>query len=630
MFLSIAYLTRSHELTILSSEFKKRVYKSFFRPLLQKIDHEKAKNTTIDIIHSLENPLGLKLFETIAADKGRRFSHPRLKTTVAGIQFDNPLILAAGWDREGRAVKGMHRLGFGGIEIGTVTAYPQPGNPKPRLHLLDQDVALNYFGFSGPGMEVVAQNLKRYRNSGIPIGINVVKNKYATPAGAAPFYAVVVRRLYEFGSYFVINVSSPNTAGLKVLQDKKYLEQIVKEVLAMMEDVGERKPLFIKIAPDIPLKTLDGVIELTVQNNLAGIIAVNTFPHGNSLAKYGQTWEDRQGGLSGNDTNYRNIGTKYLAYIHNQTQGKVTTIGVGGIHDTQTALEKIAAGASMIQVLTGLFSEGPTLPGKINRGLVDFMEREHVKSLSEIKGIDAKRIWENKGMYSFAINHNENSLDSLKKEYLSAVFRKNTLDTLLVREKPFQLKHGELGRTWSRIYLNHRIPLFNNIEYRRLFARILDTLIKEKLLMTTDYGLISVPSSGSLDMTNSLMEITNEKIERLVIIPEGIRQEEHGAHAPFYGTVDENKTWILVDDVFTSGKTMKQAIFALSSNKKIVQNMAAISLVARNENMITSFQKQTQTPIVPFATLDEILQYHWNDFSTSQKKLIKKERIALN
>lgn len=608
------------------------MYKNFVRPLLNKFDHEDTKGKTIDIIHSLEtNPIGLALLEKFAY-KGKRFTHPKLQTTVAGISFDNPILLGAGWDKEARAVKGLHRLGFGGIEIGTVTAYPQPGNPRPRLHLLDDDVALNHFGFNGPGMEVVAQNLKRYKNSKIPIGINIAKNKYVTPLGAAPLYAVVVRRLYELGSYFVINVSSPNTIGLKVLQGKKFLEEIVKETLSMMDDIGERKPLFIKIAPDISYKDLDGVIEITRENSLAGIIAVNTFPHANSLAKYGQLWEDRQGGLSGNDKHYRTTGTRYLAYIHEQTDGKITTIGVGGVYNTQTALEKIAAGATLVQTFTGLLSEGPSLPGKITRGIVDYMEKEKIRNLEEIRGVDAKIILQNKNSYSFTINNSQNSLENLKKEYLSAVFQRNDVDTLLISNNPFKLKHGELGRTWSHIYLNHRTPLFNQQEYKNLFAKLLDALIKEKILTNgkNQYGVLTLPTSSSPELTSLLQNIYKEKIDKAAVLSDAVLREEKGAHSILYGKIDNDKQWVMIDDVFTSGKTVKETINKLKKTNNLPQEIVNVSLVMRNENIVTSFKKQTMISTEYALSLDEILQYHWSKFSRSEKKIIQKERIALN
>lgn len=609
------------------------MYKTFIKPLLDTLDHETAQHSTTSLLHNLEtNPLTLKILETIGAEKGKRFTHPKLRTTVAGITFDNPVLLAAGWDRDGKAVRAMHQLGFGGVEIGTVTAYPQPGNARPRLHLLDKDVALNHFGFSGPGMEAVAQNLERYKNSGIPIGISVTKNKYVTATGAAPLYAVVVRRLYEYGSYFVLNVSSPNTVGLKVLQQKNFLTEIVKEVISMMEDIGEKKPIFIKIAPDIPYKTLDDVIDIVMDNKLAGIIAVNTFPHTNTIAKYGISWEDRQGGLSGNDKHYRNIGTRYLAYIHNQTQGKVTTIGVGGIHDTQTALEKIAAGATLVQTFTGLIAEGPTLPGKINRGIVAYMEKAGIKSLDEIRGAEAKTIWESKYSYSFAIHNNQHTLETLKKEYLSALFQKNTYDTLLISNKPFTLKHGELGRTWSRIYLNHRIPLFTHLEYRKLFGRIMDTLIREKLLENgqENYGVLSIPTSGSPELTNLVHQFSDRQISRAIVVSKFIHKVEKGVHPLIYGSLTDDKQWILLDDVFTSGKTIKETLKQLKESKNLPKALASASLVVRNKEMLDSFEKQTGQKIISFVTLDEILQYHWGSFSAQEKKIIKGERITLH
>ena len=249
---------------------------------------------------------------------------------------------------------------------------------------------------------------------------------------------------------------------------------------------------------------------------------------------------------------------------------------------------------------------------------------ENGKVLGEPQGKVATKQSQN-----FSIMNNAFSLENLKKDYLQAVFQKSQLNTLLISKTPFALKHGELGRKTSHIYLNHRIPLFANKEYRNLFARILDTLIRETL-GTTTYGLISVPSSGSLDITNSLAEITGEKVDRIVVVSEVLTQEEKGAHVPVYGTLSNNKHWLMIDDVFTSGKTMKNTLVTLQKSNYLPKSISAVSLVARNVDIIKPYENETKTIMTPFVSLDEILQYHWNNFSTIQKKLIKSERPALN
>ena len=366
------------------------MYKTFVKPFLDKLDHESSLTKTKSVLHAIEsNPITLKIFEW-GIHKNNRFTHKKLHVSLNELFFDNPLILAAGWDKNGVAVKAMHRLGFGGIEVGSVLAYPQDGNPRPRLHVIGRGVVLNHMGFNAPGMEKVAQNLERYIDSKIPIGINIGKNKYIPDVGAPALYAVVARRLYEYASYFVINVSSPNTVGLKNLQEKEFLSNIIAEVNAMMSDIGVKKPLFVKIAPDISQETLKDVIDTVLQHKLSGIIAINTFPHANSIAKYGQQWEGRQGGLSGNDTHYRDIGTKLIASIYNQTNGKVTIIGVGGVMNAEHVLEKIRAGASLVQIFSGLYAQGPTIVNKINRKLVAYMEENKISNIQKMVGVDAK------------------------------------------------------------------------------------------------------------------------------------------------------------------------------------------------------------------------------------------------
>lgn len=367
------------------------MYQHLIKPFLAKLDHESSLITTKKLLHTIEaNPLTLKILEW-SIHKGNRYTNKKLNVTTNGLFFDNPLLLAAGWDKTGIAVKAMHTLGFGGIEIGSVLAYPQDGNPRPRLHVIGKGVVLNHMGFNAPGMEAVAQNLERYYHKNIPIGINIGKNKYIPDIGAPGMYAVVARRLYEHASYFVINVSSPNTVGLKNLQQKEFLSSIIEEVNKMLKDIGGKKPLFVKIAPDISPATLQEVIEAVLEHKLTGIIAVNTFPHANTIAKYGQQWEGRQGGLSGNDSHYRSIGTRLIADIYNQTKGKITIIGVGGIMTTEHVLEKIKAGATLVQIFSGLYDQGPTMVSKINRELVTYMNDHKISNIQKLVGADAKK-----------------------------------------------------------------------------------------------------------------------------------------------------------------------------------------------------------------------------------------------
>ncbi len=330
------------------------MFKEFIDPALSKLDSETWHTRAREALHLAEaTPFTLKLLEQFA-DRHHRFTDERLHVVLGGVELDNPVMVGAGWDKAGRAVKALHTLGFSGVEVGTVVAYPQEGNPKPRQFMLAPGVTLNRLGFNSPGMEAVAHNLERYNGSGIPIGISLGKNKEVPAEDAPQAHATVAERMYDYAAYFAINVSSP-------------------------------------IAPELSTGAIDDVIEVVLDNGLTGIIATNTTVNPDMKAKYGERWRNEAGGLSGDDPDYRRMATEKVAHIYRQTKGKIDSIGVGGVKDTQTALEKIKAGAKVVQVVTGLRGEGTALPGRINRGIVDFMEKEGVRSVQELVGIGVKK-----------------------------------------------------------------------------------------------------------------------------------------------------------------------------------------------------------------------------------------------
>jgi len=367
------------------------MYKKIVSPLLGKLDSERWHGRAREALHFAEaTPFTLKLLELLFADRHRRFTDERLHVVLGGIELDNPVIVGAGWDKAGRAVKALYTLGFAGVEVGSVLAYPQDGNPKPRQFMIGPGVALNRLGFNSSGMEVVARNLARYKGSGIPIGISLGKNKAVEAKDAPEAHAVVARMLYADAAYFAINVSSPNTPGLRELQDKRPLTDIVQAVNAAMDDMGGRKPLFVKIAPELTDEAVDDVIQVVLDNNLTGIIATNTTINQDIKAKYGEKWNNEAGGVSGDDADFRKMATAKVAYIYRETRGSIDIIGVGGVKDAQTALEKIKAGAKVVQVVTAMRGEGTTLPGRINRGIVDYMEKEGIKHMDELVGMDVK------------------------------------------------------------------------------------------------------------------------------------------------------------------------------------------------------------------------------------------------
>lgn len=362
------------------------MYKEIVSPILDHLDSEIWHARAREALHLAEaTQFTLRVLE-LFADQGKRFKDERLKIMLGGIEFENPVMVGAGWDKIGRAIKGLYHLGFSGIEVGSVLKYPQPGSEKPRQFAIGPGVVLNRLGFNSLGMETVADNLERYGGSGIPLGISLGKNKDVPMESAPNVYADVARRLYKYASYFVINVSSPNTPGLRQLQYKKPLTDIVQAVNEAMESMGRRKPLFVKIDPDLTIEAVNDVIRVVVDNGLTGIIATNTTIRPDLKAKYGSRWAWEDGGLSGDDPEFRRMATEKIAHIYKETGGKMEIIGVGGIKDANTAWEKLCAGAKVIQVVTAIRGEGTALPGKINRGLILRMDKEGIKNISEVVG----------------------------------------------------------------------------------------------------------------------------------------------------------------------------------------------------------------------------------------------------
>jgi dihydroorotate dehydrogenase len=367
------------------------MYKEFIDPVLMKMNSEVWHTRAREALHLAEaTPLTLKVLEQFG-DGHRRLHDARLNVEIGGVRFDNPVIVGAGWDKAGRAVKGLYTLGFAGVEVGTVVEHPQEGNPAPRQFMLAPGVTLNRLGFNSPGMEAVAHNLQRYRGSGIPVGISLGKNREVAAQDAPRAHAVVAEKLYAAAAYFAINVSSPNTPGLRALQDKGPLTDIVQAVNAAMEKMGGKKPLFVKIAPELSAEAVDDVIEVVLEHGLTGIIASNTTISEEIKAKYGERWRNEAGGVSGDDAEYRRMATEQVAYLYRQTQGRLAIMGVGGVKDAKTALEKIRAGATVVQVVTGIRGEGTALPGRINRGIVSYLEKEGIKGVGELVGVDCDK-----------------------------------------------------------------------------------------------------------------------------------------------------------------------------------------------------------------------------------------------
>ncbi|MEO6508673.1 MAG: dihydroorotate dehydrogenase (quinone), partial [Patescibacteria group bacterium] len=263
-------------------------YKGIVSPALDHLDSERMHVAARESLHWVEKiPFGLSIAERFAYHR-ERFRNERLKIDVGGIEFENPVMVGAGWDKLGHAVKGLYQLGFSGVEVGSVLLNAQPGNDKPRQFMVGRGVALNRLGFNSPGMYKIAQNLERYQQSGIPMGISIGKNKVLPDHISDPnAYALVAAYMNPYATYFAVNVSSPNTPGLRALQDREPLTNIIQAVQGTFDNYHPQKPIFIKIAPDLETEDVDVVIDIVLQNNLAGIIATNTTNNPYILERYG-------------------------------------------------------------------------------------------------------------------------------------------------------------------------------------------------------------------------------------------------------------------------------------------------------------------------------------------------------
>ena len=314
----------------------------------------------------------------------------RLSQSLWQQTFTNPLGLAAGFDKDGVAAECWPLMGFGFAELGTVTCHSQPGNPKPRLFRLPQDqAALNRMGFNNRGSAALAQRLADMPlAANFPRGINLGKSKVTPLENAAKDYLQSFQRLQRLGSYFVVNVSSPNTPGLRSLQARAQLEPI----LATLQTANEQqKPLLIKIAPDLAWEDIDDILELAQQHHLAGIIATNTTIAKDHLITKrldatGTLVTEEAGGISGAPVRQR--ATEVIRYIYKKTNGQLPIIGVGGIFTADDAWEKITAGASLLQVYTGWIYEGPWMVKNVLKGLLKKLDERGLENIQEAIGLD--------------------------------------------------------------------------------------------------------------------------------------------------------------------------------------------------------------------------------------------------
>ena len=299
----------------------------------------------------------------------------RLQRQVLGLQFKNPVGLAAGFDKNAQYMEELDALGFGFIEIGTVTPKPQEGNPKPRLFRLPKDKALiNRMGFNNDGVKLVASRLLKWREAHngrtqLVIGGNIGKNKVTPNEDAWKDYETCFRELFDLVDFFVVNVSSPNTPGLRELQEKESLRKILSHLQTINQQQAFPKPILLKIAPDLTVEQLDDVIDLAMEIRLDGLVASNTTINREDLTNESRTKAENigAGGLSG--LPLREKSTAIIRYIHKKTNGSIPIIASGGIFNSKDAKEKLEAGASLVQVWTGFIYEGPAIAKNICDGL---------------------------------------------------------------------------------------------------------------------------------------------------------------------------------------------------------------------------------------------------------------------
>jgi dihydroorotate dehydrogenase len=338
----------------------------FFKPILFLMSPEKAHHVTMRVFKfALRIPFSKSVFKHLYS-----FENQQLRKNILDLDFPNPVGLAAGFDKDGKYFEAMQHLGFGFIEIGTVTPLPQDGNPSPRLFRLPQDEALiNRMGFNNEGADILAERLAKTKAKNVILGINIGKNKITSNEDADQDYIYCFEKLFPHADYFVVNVSSPNTPNLRALQDKKPLLQLLSKLQKLNMEKKSPKPILLKIAPDLTDSQLEDVVEIIAETKIAGVIATNTTINRSTLSTSSAEIERiGAGGVSGIPV--KNRSTEIISFLRKNVDNQVVIIGVGGIHSPEDAQGKLDAGANLIQLYTGLVYEGPGLVKRICKGLV--------------------------------------------------------------------------------------------------------------------------------------------------------------------------------------------------------------------------------------------------------------------
>jgi len=350
-------------------------------PNLYRLIHRVLSGLPREAAHELSlRALALGASGFLGASVAAEPDPPTLRQHLWGLDFANPVGLAAGYDKDARVPDAILGLGFGFVEVGTVTPCPQPGNPKPRLFTLEKDQAVvNRMGFNSGGLDAVCDRLSRRARSGI-VGLNLGKNRDSEDAAAD--YTEGIRRAARLADYLVVNVSSPNTPGLRELQRRAALASLLERLIEVREETGCRVPLLVKIAPDLTFEECRDIAHVALETGIDGLIVSNT-----TIARppgLASRHALEAGGLSGRPLFAAS--TALLAEMYRLTRGRLPLIGVGGIASAEDAYTKIRAGASLIQLYTALVFAGPALVGQINSGLVNLLERDGFGSIAKAVG----------------------------------------------------------------------------------------------------------------------------------------------------------------------------------------------------------------------------------------------------
>ncbi len=342
------------------------MYKILIRPLLFKMDPERVHHMIVTFL-KVARYLGLnRLYRSCY-----QVNNQTLEKEVFGLRFKNPVGMAAGFDKDAILYRELSDFGFGFIEIGTLTPKPQPGNPKKRIFRLKKDRGLiNRMGFNNGGVDAAVKRLRKNKN--VLIGGNIGKNKITPNEEALNDYRYCFKSLFDWVDYFVVNVSSPNTPGLRELQEKKPLTELLLALKKENETISKatnskEKPILLKIAPDLTDDQLEDIVSIVQETQIDGVIATNTTLDRSHL-KSSPKLVKQAGGLSGKPLSKRS--TEVIRFLHQKSNGSFPIIGVGGIHSEEDALEKLEAGASLIQLWTGFIYEGPALVKRINKAIL--------------------------------------------------------------------------------------------------------------------------------------------------------------------------------------------------------------------------------------------------------------------